>query len=612
MTRAARLTTVVIRLVVVLTLVATPLIAVYRWPLNSLFVVYVLGCAVVAIRQIRAALAPPPDDVALSWLFGSFARTALSAERPLNRLRRHVSVACRMTGMVALWPKNVALMLLIRPFYRRDAAGRIVPKTSRPLPLFYGQNALDATLFVALPVGLFALVATGHRDERLTAVLFAVLAVGLLSRHLSMLIFPHDLKESMRRTPGDPRVMFALYLCIDTFAFAALVQWLRFGGEAAHVGLNGLTRTAWDLIALSQVRLVLEQVKEAFGRLGPHPDVLLPLTRLSAAQAFEAICSAFVSLNIVRIVFPLRSWQQTDDDLKVMARGFLLFGNTKEARVYIERIKTYDVETAGLDAWATASAGNLRAAAAKIRWVHGRNALPADPDLVFTDTVGSPVVTSTAPTTLAELVSFAIELQVSDASLATSVMYLSVLMRPAPRAALDVVAGEARLETYPLTIAALLIGGGEFAAAHARLDTCVSTGVVARCAKILLEQIANSGLHPGEEAESVERSAASLVRIVNAADVHALPLSGLLALVSTMTAIRAALASTGGATADVIACADRLLAHIRETYPSHRRSAVNLGHFGRVAELDMRRESHRKRSHPATPAPRSSERSTVG
>jgi hypothetical protein len=613
MTTRARIAIVAIRLIVLLALVLTPIFFVYRWPLDSLLVLYLAGCAVVGIREVRRALRPPPADNPLSSLLLTFFRTALSANSRVNLARRYLSVGFRMLGQIALWPKNVLLMVLARRLYRRDSAGRLVPRAGRPLLLFYGQYAVDLLLFLALPFVIVYLARSGRAANPVAWMLFAVLSIGLLSRHLSMLIFPQDLKESMRRTAGDPRVMFFAYLCVDTFAFAVLVQFVRAGNTPVSMSIDALTRAAMDLVSLSQVRLTMQQVKQAFDVNGFDAQLLAPLAGVTLAQSFEALCSGFVSLNIVRLVFPLRSWERTDDDRKAMARGFLLFGQVKDARDYLEQVKDYDVDAAEIDAWIAASEGDLEKAATKIRWMHARNALREDSDLVFLDVIGSPTLIGTAAAPFRRVVAFASDLSVSDPTLAVLALFKMVteqLERPEAR---EMVAATPLLERYPLTTAVLELSTGDVVSVRRRLDQYVPADVVSHCFMIMLREMAHSWTEPEPDVESFTRAADSMVSLVSA-NLEQVKLSGLLTLVSILIDMRRVIAATGGSTKALADCTAAVVEHIKNHYPSYRSKAATLGHFSRAAEMDIRREAKHKRPAPVSPAAagRGGDRAIVG
>ncbi len=597
MGRQVQIRMIIVRLAVVLTLTAAFVTAVYRWPRTALPVVYLTVCAILIVQYARQVFFMSGHEGTWNTVMVNLARTALVSDPPLTRFRRLLSACFVIVASAIGWPKNALLWLIVRPFYRRDTFGQTVPRIQKRIVLFYSQYLLDGALFALVPLALLSLGAAGHGDKQLTFALFLFLAIHLFARHLAMLTFPHDLKTSLRRTPGDPRVLFLIYLCIDTFAFAVLVQYLALHAGAGPVTLNSFTRVAVDLVSVSELRGLIQAIKQAFDTLGIDTGVFAPATKVTPSQAIEMLCSGFVSLNIVHLLFPLNSWKQNDDDLKVLVRGFLLSGAQAEARAYIEKIEKYDEEAAGLDACLDACQGDLNAAAKKIRWMHAQNGLPDDKDLVFIDTFGPTILVMKYGVDTARCVDFALETKVSDVILAVYMLLLHLDGRVNPRPPLEVIKARNCLQDYLLSASVLEFCSGDRESASQRINAHAAGDAVSRCVTIMLNEISASGPGPSLSVvlPTVYRSAEEIAQILGDVDIGALSLSRQLALVSILTMMRCAVASVGGTTAPLEALTSTVVTKIRESYPSHRSYASNLANYARVAERQARKEARRKR-----------------
>ncbi len=368
-----------------------------------------------------------------------------------------------------------------------------------------------------------------------------------------------------------------------------IVQYL-----ALHSGIGArspyrFTRVIGDLISGSEIRSLAQEIKRAFeaGGTGTGGDVFAVLTKVTPLQAVQVLCSGFVYLNMVRMLFPLQSWKQTDEDLKFLARGCLITGAPEQARTYLERIKHYDVEASELDALVAASQGDLKAAAQKIRWAHARDALPDDPDLIFQDAVLPTILMPTSGIDVGRCMAFALETQVSDVVLAGFILVTQAYDRIDPREALAIIRAQGGLDDYPLSTATLELSSSDQESARKRLDVYVAGDIVSRCAAILLKEISASISLPSPP-PSIQHAAVEVAQAVDAVDFKELPLSRQLTLVSLLDLIRFWVALSGGSTAPLESCTSTIYAAIREHYPSYRDLAARLPNFDRVAEAQCR------------------------
>ncbi len=473
----------VLRIVAALGVLALLVAVVPRWPAIAAAVLYLAVFASLTIREIRTTFFASPETDFQGKLVSDFINLKLGTASRLTQLRRASAAVLQIIAIAILWPvKVIGALLTMRMVKRVLFRGQPVldtePDPGRVLALYYGQAALNAVLFLALPASLLVFTGTGNAAGWFATALFGVLTLSILWRHLAMLIFAHDLKATFRRGLGDPRVVFAATLCLDTFTFVVLVQYLRIR-TGAPLESVGFTRVLVDVLSISEVRSFIESLTRALANTGQIPrSIVATVGAVTAREAFEMICCSLLYLNVVRMVLPLRSWTQTGEDLTSLARRSLLFGLLEQARRYIRQIETkdYDVAAARLDAEISACLGDFKAAAQKLRWAHARDGLPDDPDLVFADLAGPLVVLPARPLDVGQLVAFAVETNVSDAILSGILLTIQAGRQPELGPALTVFEAKKRLDQYPLSIALLAYASGQADQARERLDAYSSGG----------------------------------------------------------------------------------------------------------------------------------------
>ncbi|WP_090288066.1 hypothetical protein [Nitrosomonas mobilis] len=579
----------VIIVLIVLLLLAT---FAYYWPRTILLTVYLLVSGALVARYSRDAFSESERASAWNTMLANFANAHLRADPTLTRLRRRFSAMLLILAEALLWPRQAIISLAGRPLLRRNSVGQLIPRRYRPTTLFYVFYLVSAALFALLPFTVLWFSVNERTAEPIALTLFCLLAVSLFARHFAMLIFPHDLKASMRRTPGDPRIFFAIYLCIDTFAFAVLVQFVGIQAGTSLLGLGGFKDALVNVLSISELRALIQELMQVFNiELSQIAvNMLQTLAQVTALQAFEMLCSGLVYLNIVRMLLPFNSWEQTDEDLKLIARRLLIGGCAEEARTTLAKIKNYDDETAQLDALLTAHRGNLNAAVKKMRWAHARNDLPEDADLIFMDVIGQLMLIPESNLSTAQMINFVLDNNVSDTTL---VMFLSLSFSFGlvsghidPLETLEIIKSKERLGDYPLSAALIEIGEGDLASARARLEIYAPADVVSRCAMLLIKEI----IAAPSPAPSINQAAEQVVVAIDAVVFEELTLAQQLTLVSILICFRCAIASRGETAPALTALTSKTLANIREFYPSHRNVSL-LENYSRIVEAQARRKN---------------------
>lgn len=581
---------VVQRLLLLLVLTGTFVWTIYRWPSVTLLGIYSVVFAILTLRYVRQVFFVSWRMETWNSFLVDLANTDLTSDPPLTRLRRRLSASLVILAHAALWPKNLVQFLCLRPWWRRDPGGMFLPRTTHLALLVYGQFVVGVVLFGMLPVGLLLLSRYGQADGLLNLALATVLGINLFARHTAMLVFPHDLKALLRRTVADPRVLFVVHMCVDIFAFAVLVWYISSPAGARVASIQTLHEQIVGLVSLSEWRNLVATLKPAFaaGATDPVGIVLAQLGQVSFAQAAEMTCSGFVYLNLVRMLFPWNAWRQTDEDLRVLAHGFMLTGMPDQARVYLDRIDQYDVETAHLDAAIATSTGDLKAAASKIRWAHARDALDDDTDLVFIDAVLPGLALPRSQLELNRLVEFALDAKINDALLAVSLVLAQVIGRFDLHQALAVLQARTQEAAYPLSMAMLELGSGAAENARARLAAYQAKGIMDHSAALLIGEIAD-GFDMPTPAPSMQQTAEALAQSVSAVELEDLPLSAQLTLVSILLMMHCALIYGGSAPVSLERATNSVLTSIREHHPSHRQYTDLLGNYARVAQEQARR-----------------------
>ncbi len=394
----------------------------------------------------------------------------------------------------------------------------------------------------------------------------------------------------MRRTPGDPRIFFAIYLLIDTFAFAVLVQFAGIQAGTALLGLGGLKDAFINVLSISELRVFMPAIMDTFDNaLSQIPaGMLRVLKQVTALQAFEMLSSGLVYLNIVRMLLPLNSWKQTDEDLKQITRALLIAGCAEEAQISLAKIGKYDEEAAQLDALLTAHRGNLKAAAKKMRWAHARNDLPEDANLIFMDVIGQLILIPECNLSTTQVIGFVLDNDVSDVALVVFLFFGLTSERINPHEALEIIKSKKRLDDYPLSAALIEIGQDDLASARTRLETYAPTDVVSRCAMLLIREIVAS-FSSQQPAPSINQAAEQVVNAIGAVAFEDLTLAQQLMLVSILICFRCAIALRGETAPALTALTSKTLANIREFYPSHRNISP-LENYGRIVEAQARRQ----------------------
>lgn len=582
---------VMIRVISVLAVLSLLAVIAYYWPRPMLLAVYLLVSLVLMARYSRDVFSESERSNAWNTMLANFANAHLLADSPFTRLRRRVAAMLLILAESLLWPRNAVISLVGRPFLRRNAVGQLIPRRHRPTTLFYAFYLANAALFASLPFTVLWFSINGRTAEPLALALFYMLAVSLFSRHFAMLIFPHDLKASMRRTPGDPRIFFAIYLCIDTFAFAVLVQFASIQAGTALLGLGGLKDAFINVLSISELRAFMQSFMATFeNELSQIAAAMWRiLTQVTALQAFEMLSSGLVYLNIVRMLLPLNSWKQTDEDLKQITRGLLIAGCAEEAQMTLAKIVKYDDETAQLDALLTAQRGNLKAAAKKMRWSHARNDLPDDADLIFIDVIGQLILIPESNLSTAQVIRFVFVNNVSDVALVVFLFFGLTSERIKSREALEIIKNKERQDNYPLSTALIEIDDGDLTSARNRLEAYAPTDVVSRCAMLLIREIIASSSSQ-QPAPSINLAAEQVVNAIDAEVFEDLTLAQQLMLVSILICFRCAIALCGETAPALTALTSKTLANIREFYPSHRNISP-LENYGRIVEAQARRQN---------------------
>ena len=573
-----------------------------RWPAIAAAVLYVAVFATLTMREIRTRFFAPPEADVQGKLVNDFISVKLGTASRLTRLRRGSAAVLQIISMAVLWPvkligAGLTMRLVKRVLFRGQPVLDTEPDPGRALALYYGQAALNAVLFLALPASLLVFAGTGNAAGWFATALFGVLTLSILWRHLAMLIFAHDLKATFRRGLGDPRVVFAATLCIDTFTFVVLVQYLRIR-TGAPLESAGFTRVLVDVLSISEVRSFVESLTRALANTGQiGRSIVATVGAVTAREAFEMICCSLLYLNVVRMVLPLRSWTQTGEDLTWLARRSLLFGFLEQARRYIRQIETkdYDVAAARIDAQISACQGDFKAAAQKLRWAHARDGLPDDPDLVFADLAGPLVVLPACRRDIGQLVTFALETNVSDDFLSGILLTIQAGRQSELGPALTVFEARLRLDHYPLSAALLAYGTGQADQARERLDAYVPKDVVSKCTVLLLREILAGPSLESSLRPSVHDAAQNMVDAVKDTAIEDLPLSRQLTLLSSLVTMRVALAALGGASPPLAALTKSISTRIEELYPSHREHASLQRAFERATVGQARRAARVRR-----------------
>jgi hypothetical protein len=586
--RRLRWRTVLPRSAALLIVVAAALYGLYRWPWWALLFIYAATTLLLIAQYVRRVFLAPAAPNAQSALLINLYNARLSLDPPFKRMRRYASAMLVVVAQAVLWPRNWVASWLLRPLLRRNELGQTMPKVALVV-FFYVQYALHTTLLALLVVAVVVLNARGAVHTPVAIGLVTILAVSLFARHFAMLLFPEDLKAAMRRMPGDPRLYFIAFLIIDTATFAAIVQFLAVQAGTLPLGAAGFMRAIAKVMSMAEVRALWTAIEQGFeiGNVALPRTVWAALASITPAQALGMVCSLLVYLNIVRMLFPLQSWQQTDDDLRFMAHGMLMSGDRARAAAYVQKIKSYDVQAAQLDAQIATAGGDLKAAAAKLRWAHARNALGDDPDLVFVDIIGPLAVVPNLSVTFAQCVTFALESEVSDVMLAVMILFFGAVGQRENAQVLQVLAAHPRAPAYPLSRAAAELWNGQADRARELLQSYEPTDVVARCANILLREVASSD---GNVSPTINQAADEVCRL--AADEHndTLPLARQLMLVSIISVMRCAVAATGTLSSALTRQMSALVARVSALHPSHRESASFLESYSRIAEAQVLRD----------------------
>jgi len=563
----------------------------WRWPLWTLLGAYLLVFALLTVSYVRRVFY-------VSWRmddWNSFlvdlANTDLTSDAPLIRLRRRLSASLLILALAALWPLNLVTFALMRPWFRRDATGQVVPRTGSLESLVYLQFVLKVGLFALLPLAVLWFAAGTPAQPRIALILAWVLALHLFARHTAMLVFPHDLKATMRRTLGDPRLMFVIMLCVDVFAFAVLAWYLGGTGGSRDAGVAVIHERILALVSISEWRALVDALKPAFapGAADPLGMILTRLGQVRPAQAAEMACSGFVYLNLVRMLFPLSEWKRTDEERRFLARFFLVSGLPQKAREYLERVSDYDVATGRLDALVTASAGDLKGAASKVRWVHARNALGEDPDLVFLDAVLPAIGVPRSRLNLAVVTGFALDTGVGDTVLTMGLLMAAYVGR------FDLARAHGQIEQcgaqadYPLCLAAIALDCGAVDEARGILAGYRADDLAGESAAALLGEVA-AGHQLPHPPPSLPETTQRIAERVASLEPDALPLARQITLISILIWARLLVSVSGGSPAALEQATDQLLRNIRTHHPSHRDYADQVGNFARVAQVQARRQ----------------------